>query len=352
MEPPVDLQDLGWDAFFADAFAPHEANGLIPARVAARHHGPCELLTAHGRLGGVPAGKLADDELPVVGDWVAVRALDGERKAVIEAVLPRRTAFTRKEAWRRAVEQVVAANVDTMLLTTAFGADLNPRRIERYLTATWDSGADPVLVVNKLDEAADAPEQLARVEEVALGVPVLATSAVTGEGLEALDPYLGRGCTVAVVGSSGVGKTTLVNRLLGGGRLATSATSAGGRGRHTTTRRDLLPLPGGGLLLDTPGMRELQLWAGEEALDTTFPEVAALAGTCRFGDCAHTGEPGCAVRAALVNGSLPAERYDAWRKLQRELRALEVRRDARLRSEHKREIKQMSRSLRRYYEDH
>jgi ribosome biogenesis GTPase len=322
---------------------------LIPARVAARHHGPCELLSARGRLGGVPAGKLGDDELPAVGDWVAARALDGERKMVIEAVLPRRTAFTRKETWRRAVEQVVAANIDTVFLTTAFGADLNPRRIERYLTATWDSGAAPVLVVNKLDEAADAPEALARVEAVALGVPVLATSAVTGEGMEQLDPYLGRGRTVAVVGSSGVGKTTLVNRLLGGARLPTAETSAGGRGRHTTTRRDLLPLAGGGLLIDTPGMRELQLWADEEALGSTFPEVVALAAACRFGDCAHAGEPGCAVRAALRDGSLPAERHDAWRKLQRELRALELRRDARLRANSKREARQLERSMRRHY---
>ena len=177
----------------------------------------------------------------------------------------------------------------------------------------------------------------------------VSASAATGEGLEALDTYLARGRTVAVVGSSGVGKTTLANRLLGGGRLATAETSAGGRGRHTTTRRDLLLLPTGGLLLDTPGMRELQLWAGEEALDSTFPEVAELAGVCHFGDCAHHGEPGCAVRAALEDGSLPAERYEAWRKLQRELRALEIRRDARLRSEHKREAKIIERNLRRHY---
>jgi ribosome biogenesis GTPase / thiamine phosphate phosphatase len=345
----VDLQDLGWSAFFADAFAHHEANGLIPARVAARHHGPCELLTAHGRLGGVPAGRLDDDELPVVGDWVAARRLDGERKAVIEAVLPRRTAFTRKEAWRRAVEQVVAANVDTVLLVTAFGADLNPRRIERYLTATWDSGADPVLVVNKLDAAADPEGELAAVDAVALGVPVLAVSAGTGAGMEALDAYLGRGRTVALLGSSGVGKTTLANRLLGGGRLPTAPPSAGGRGRHTTTRRDLLPLPGGGLLIDTPGMRELQLWADEEALDSTFPEVAAFAAACRFGDCSHEREPDCAVRAALAGGSLSAERYAAWRKLQGELRALTIRRDARARQEHRRKVKALSRSLRRHY---
>ena len=347
----MDLQDLGWSAFFADAFALYEPEGLIPARVAARHHGPCELLSARGRLGGVPAGKLDDDELPAVGDWVAARPLDGERKAVIEAVLPRRTAFTRKEAWRRAVEQVVAANVDTLFLTTAFGADLNPRRIERYLTSTWDSGAEPVLVVNKLDEAPDPTGELAEVEAVALDVPVLAISAATGDGFEALDPYLRRGHTVAVVGSSGVGKTTLVNRLLGGGRLATAATSDGGRGRHTTTRRDLLPLPNGALLLDTPGMRELQMWADEEALDSTFPEVAQLAATCRFGDCGHDGEPGCAVTSALEDGGLPADRFHAWRKQQRELRALAVRRDGRLRAEAKRQSKQMERSLRRYYQE-
>lgn len=344
----MDLQDLGWSAFFADAFAPYEKE-FVPARVAARHHGPCELLTERGRMGGVPAGKLSDDELPAVGDWVVARPLDGERKAVIEAVLPRRTAFTRKEAWRRAVEQVVAANVDTVLLTTAFGPDLNPRRIERYLTATWDSGADPVLVVNKLDEAADPQAELAEVEAVALGVPILPVSATTGEGLDAFDAYRGRGRTLALLGSSGVGKTTLANRLLGGGRLATGATSAGGKGRHTTTRRDLFPLPGGGLLLDTPGMRELQLWADEEALESTFPEVSQLAGRCRFGDCSHDREPACAVRAALDDGSLPVERYEAWRKLQRELRALEIRRDARLRSEFKREAKVMERSLRRHY---
>ena len=345
----MELQDLGWNADFATAFAAHEANGLIPARVAARHHGPCELLTARGRLGGVPAGRLDDDELPVVGDWVAARVLDGERKAVVEAVLPRRTAFTRKEAWRRAVAQVVAANVDTIFLTTAFGADLNPRRIERYLTATWDSGADPVIVVNKLDQAEDAESDLALVRAVALGVPVLALSAATGEGLDALEPYLQRGRTVALLGTSGVGKTTLVSRLLGTTRLKTGATSAGGKGRHTTTRRDLFPLPGGAVLLDTPGMRELQLWAGEEALDSTFPEVVELALACHFADCSHGAEPGCAVRAALAGGTLPEERYEAWRKLQRELRALEVRRDARLRAEAKREAKAMERNLRRHY---
>src|SRR6188508_3299561 len=163
------LEDLGWDAFFAEAFEPYEAEKLIPARVSARHHGPCELFTERGPMGGLPAGKLSEHELPAVGDWVAVRPVDGERKAVIEAVLPRRSAFTRKEAWQRTVAQVVAANVDTVFLVTAFGQDLNPRRLERYLTAAWDSGANPVIVANKSDTAVDPVGDLAEVEAIAFG---------------------------------------------------------------------------------------------------------------------------------------------------------------------------------------
>jgi len=341
------LEDLGWDAFFADAFEPYELDNLIPARVSARHHGPCELLSERGRLGGIPSGNLSDEELPAVGDWVAVRPVKGERKAVIEAVLPRRSAFKRKEAWRRTVEQIVAANIDTVLVVTAFGGDLNPRRLERYLTAAWDSGATPVIVVNKSDVAEDPAAELLELEPVAVGVPVLSVSAVTGDGLDELEPYLGRGRTIALLGSSGVGKSTLVNRFVGRELLATAETSADGRGRHTTVSRHLFRLPGGALLVDTPGLREVQLWEADEGIQDAFSDVDELAAGCRFNDCAHLQEPGCAVQAAIDEGTLPRERLQSYRALQRELRHLAVKQDARLRSEERKKRVAFARSLRK-----
>ncbi|MDQ4030456.1 MAG: ribosome small subunit-dependent GTPase A [Actinomycetota bacterium] len=335
------LEALGWSAFFADAFPPDDQ--LIPARVIARHHGPCVLLSEQGKLGGVAR----DGVLPAVGDWVAARPLPGEHKAAIEAVLPRRSAFARKQAGLRTEEQVVAANVDTVFLVQALGHDFNLRRLERYLVAAWESGADPVIVLTKADLAADVADAVAEAETVALGVPVLALSAATGEGLPQLEPYLVPGRTVALLGSSGVGKSTLVNRLAGREVLATQEIRADGRGRHTTSHRELVPLPGGALLLDTPGMRELQLWAGEDSLDGAFVDVAELAARCRFADCAHGTEPGCAVRAALGDGRLDPERWDSYRKLQRELRALAIRQDARLQAEARKERRRFARSRRK-----
>jgi ribosome biogenesis GTPase / thiamine phosphate phosphatase len=348
------LSPLGWNAFFADAFEPHADEGLIPARVAVQHRGSYILLTAEGELRAEPAGRLAraaePGGLPAVGDWVAALARE-EGRATIHAVLPRRTAFTRKVASGpsdRTEQQILAANVDTVFLVSALGRDLNLRRLERYLTMGWESGAEPVIVLTKLDLYPDeALSARAEVEAIAFGVPVHALSGITGEGLEALESYLAPGRTIALLGSSGVGKSTLVNLLCGREILATRDLRADGRGRHTTTHRELVPLPGGALLLDTPGMRELQLWDAAEGLEGAFADIAALAAECRFNDCAHDREPGCAVRAALQSGSLAAERFESYGRLQRELYRLEVRQNARLLADERKKRRTFARSLRR-----
>ena len=332
------LEALGWSQHFADAFAPYEPTGLIPGRVAVQERGAVVLFTT--------AGTLNASGQAVAGDWVAAERLVGEERAIVRAVLTRRTRFARKEPWLTE-EQVVAANIDTVFLVTDCGRDFKPRRLERYLTAAWDSGADPVVVLTKADLAEEPLETVAEAEAIALGVPVHAVSSLTGEGLDELEPHLASGRTIALLGSSGVGKSTLANRLLGEELLATGEVRRDGRGRHTTTHRELVQLPGGALLLDTPGMRELQLWADESALEETFADVAELARQCRFSDCAHGSEPGCAVRAARSDGTLPEIRWESYSKLQRELRSLALRQDARLRSEARKERRRFARSRRR-----
>jgi ribosome biogenesis GTPase / thiamine phosphate phosphatase len=348
------LTHLGWDPAIEDQFAPFAADGLEPARVAVEQRGAYLLYTARGERWAELSGRLRHaagerGELPAVGDWVAIADPDGAERALVQAVLPRRTKFSRMSATDhgQTVEQVVAANVDVVFLTAGLDGDFNPRRLERYLTLGWESGASPVVVLTKADLCADVEAARLEVEPVAIGVPVHAVSNVTGEGVDALTQYFGEGRTVAALGSSGVGKSSLVNRLAGEELMATGHLRADGRGRHTTTNRQLLLLPDGGLYLDTPGMRELRLWESEEGLATAFDDVAAAAASCRFGDCSHEREPDCGVRAALANGTLDPERYESWRKLQNELRWLAVKQDARLRSEARKEWRRFARSQRK-----
>jgi ribosome biogenesis GTPase / thiamine phosphate phosphatase len=330
--PEFDLHELGWNDEFAEQLEP----GLVPGRVAAAHRGAFDVWTAKDAARSRLPGRLLHDGLDVgVGDWVGLS--DG----LIRQLLPRRSAIVRTAAGLATTAQTLAANVDVAFVVSSFGPDLEPRRIERYLVTIWESGATPEIVLTKADRTEDPWELAAEIEAVALGVPIHVVSAVTGQGCDALRARLTGGTTAVLLGSSGVGKSTLVNRWLGEERMATKETREDDdEGQHTTSHRQLLQLPGGGLVIDTPGLRELQLWdVGSAALDATFADVEELAADCRFADCSHEHEPGCAVLAAVESGALAAERFQNWRKLQRELRAIEIRHDARLRREAVREWK-------------
>jgi len=345
------LAALGWTDELEAAFTPYVSRGFEPARVLAEHRGGYLVRGERDERLAHPRGKLRDDEInagmPAVGDWVAVCDATGNRYA-IEAVLPRRTKISRKTPWLRVEEHVLASNVDTVFLVTGLDGDFNPRRLERYLTAAWDSGADPVLILTKLD-LLDDESKLVEAEDIAMGVPVLAVSNVSGEGIEQVAALLQPALTIVLLGSSGVGKSTLVNRLAGRSLMPTGDLRRDGRGRHTTRHRHLLVLPSGALLLDTPGLRELQIWEGD--VDSAFADIAALAAECRFSDCAHDTEPDCAVQGALETGELDRDRWQSYLKLQRELRALERRRGSREHRELKRRWRQRareSRQARRY----
>jgi ribosome biogenesis GTPase len=326
----LDLATLGWDTAWDAAFEPHRVAGLVPGRVAIQHRIAYDVLTAsaeqRARVPGRVRHELAASDLPVVGDWVA---LDTRATPQIRAILPRRTKFSRRAAHDPgadvAREQVVAANVDVVFVTWSLADEPSPRVLERYLTLAWESGARPVILLTKAD-LEDDPEGVARdVEAIGGDVRVHAVSARTGLGLDAVRSELGTGVTGALLGPSGVGKSTLVNTLVGEEVLATRAVGADGAGRHTTTHRQLVVLPEGGVLVDNPGMREVHLWIADQGLEDAFADVAELAAECRFSDCRHETEPGCAVRAALENGGLEPERWRSYRELQRELAELDER---------------------------
>jgi ribosome biogenesis GTPase / thiamine phosphate phosphatase len=338
------LERLGWNDELARQFEA-DASGLEPGRVGVQHRGSWGVVTARGESLAEITGRLHHDaepgELPVVGDWVGLR--DG----LIDAVLPRTSKFSRKTPWTEVSEQVLVANVDVAFLVMGLDErDYNVRRLERYLTTAWEGGAEPVIVLNKADLATDLEAQVAETESIAFGVPVHAVSAETGEGVEELRRHLAGNRTAALLGSSGVGKSSLINRLLGEERFRIAGVRSDGRGRHTTTHRELVAVPGGGVIIDTPGLRELQLWETDEGLDQAFVDVADLILQCRFADCEHRTEPGCAIKAALADGSLSAERWESYLKLQRELARLERKLDPKLRSEQRKKWAAITKSHR------
>lgn len=351
----ISLELLGWTAALAAVHAAHAEPGRAPARVVAEDRGSYQVVGPDGERRASVTGRFRfeaeEDEsaFPAVGDWVAIEAgLPGD--TVIHAVLPRRSALVRQAAGRRTAAQVVGANLDVVFVLASLNADLNVRRLERYLAAAWESGAEPVVLLTKADLATadEVDDALERVSRIAAGVDVVLVSALDGRGIDAVRERIGDGRTAAFVGSSGVGKSTLLNRLAGEDVAATSAIrEEDARGRHTTTRRQLHLLPDGGLVLDTPGMRELALW-GAEGLDQSFADIETLAASCRFGDCAHGAEPGCAVRAALADGSLPADRHESWLQLRREAAHQERRVDALARADERRKWKQIGKAVTRH----
>jgi ribosome biogenesis GTPase len=349
----MDLELLGWDGAFAGQFAPWADRGHRPGRVLAVHRGGDLVATGDGELLIQATGRLRHlagpsvAGLPAVGDWVAVR--DGR----IHAVLPRRTVLTRRVPGSNAGEQVLAANVDLAVIVVAPGRDANPRRVERLLALSWESGAQPLVVLGRADLCpdwgTDVATELAGLAAVAPGVRVLALSCYTGQGVDEIAATLTPGRTAVLLGSSGVGKSTLVNRLAGRDLLATGELRDDGKGRHTTTGRQLVVLAGGGMVIDTPGLRELGLWTGEAGAAAAFDDIEALAAGCRFDDCQHRTEPGCAVLAALEDGRVAADRFTAWEKLQRELAWAGRRADPLAAATRRRQIRAMSRSVRASY---
>jgi ribosome biogenesis GTPase / thiamine phosphate phosphatase len=349
------IRAYGWDPVFAERFEPFAEQGLLPARVVIAYQDIFRVVTEGGELLATISGRMrhrANGRLdyPGVGDWVAIRPDRDSDRATIQGVVERKSRFVRKIAGSVVAEQIVAANVDIVLLVTGLDADFNPRRLERYLVLAHESGARPVIVLSKADLSDDLCEHVRIARSIGgPGVPVHTVSAPRDEGYDALVGYLDRGRTVALLGSSGVGKSTIVNRLAGEELQRTQEVrSTDGRGRHTTTHRQLILLPSGGLLMDTPGMRELQLWDVNEGVKETFSDLEDLGTECRFPDCQHDREPGCAVLAAVEEGRLPTERLQSYHKLRRELRALAARQDHQNRLFEKRRVKAATKAFNRH----
>ncbi|MDH5187048.1 MAG: ribosome small subunit-dependent GTPase A [candidate division WOR-3 bacterium] len=328
----MNLFEIGWNEFFAKHFEPFKNQGLIPARIACEKKYIYIVYTEKGELMAEVSGKFRFDaqtpkDFPAVGDWVAINLRPGEDKAIIHGVLPRKTSFSRKVAGSRTDEQVLAANIDILFLVSALDRDFNVRRIERFLMPCYNSNSRPIILLNKSDLCQDIEEKVRAVESIAFDVPIHTMSASENKGIEVLGTYLNKGITAALLGSSGVGKSTIINRLLGEERQEIrSVSTSTGKGKHVTVHRELILIPDGGLIIDTPGLRELQLWGDEDNLKESFKDIEELAQTCRFRDCGHKHEPGCAVKKAIQQGSLDMKRFKNYLKLQREIRLLATRR--------------------------
>jgi ribosome biogenesis GTPase len=344
------LHELGWNEALEAAFQPHLARQLVPGRVTLEHTHIYRIAAESGEVLARVTGRIRHHagsraDFPAVGDWVALEPAPHGGDARIAAILPRKSRFSRRAAGDPTEEQVVAANIDTVFLVGGLDGDFNPRRIERYLLVAWESGAKPVIVLNKADLVDDPAAIVESVRAVAAGVPVHAISCRVPAGVDALRQYLAAGQTGALLGSSGVGKSTIVNRLIGHDVLRTRDVRASdSRGRHTSTARQLVLLPGSGVLIDTPGMREIQLWETGDALTRTFSDLEALAENCRFRDCRHRQEPGCAVRAAAVSGELPPGRLESYYKLQDEQAHHARQLDQRLQLEERRRWKNLTKA--------
>jgi ribosome biogenesis GTPase len=331
----MDLHTLGWSSFFAAQVAGDDNQDLTPARVIQQHRDRWVVQNADGTSSARISGRFrhqvdSNGTFPAVGDWVLVHGESGTDWVMIDRVLTRRSSFSRQAAGPsdRAIEQVVAANIDIVFLVAGLDGNFNLRRLERYLTVAWDSGATPQIVLNKTDLCDNVQGCIDQVEKVAPAVTIHAVSAASCDNIESIRAAIPSGRTAAFLGSSGVGKSSLINALLGEERQSVAEVSSeGSRGRHTTTSRELILLPEGGIVIDTPGMRELQIWADEASLGRTFEDIERVAQYCRFADCSHLHEPGCAVRAAIESGELEESRFDSYRKQLREIRFQRRRQD-------------------------
>lgn len=353
----VFIHDLGWDEYFEAQWHERASVGCVPARVVSQQRGLWRVVGDFEECWAEPSGKFRKEsesggDWPAVGDWVAAEMRPEKQSALIQHVLRRRSRFVRKAVGKQTEEQVIVANIDVALIVAALDGDFSVRRIERYLTQCWESGARPAIVLNKADACAEPGRLLTEIENVAMGAAVFLISAKTGDGMDALEASFTKGQTMVLLGSSGVGKSTLVNRLLQEERQSTHAVrESDSKGRHTTTSRELFVMPSGAMIIDTPGLRELQVWTAAEGLAQTFADVDELAAQCRFTNCQHQEEPGCAVRAAIAGNMLDAGRLESWRKLQREEEFLARKADPEISAAQKKRIKILMRQVRQNYRD-